>query len=266
MELKNTKWLPREVLPILQQHANILVDILGLKLVGVYVHGSAAMGGFSPSQSDIDYLAIVSSPLSFDERAKLAEAFLRIYDISGFKKGIEMSIVEERFVGKDFVYPTPYEFHMGTKEQVVHHGKPHDQTGEADPDLASYFVVIQERGVSIYGKEISDVFGSIDRKYYWRSVQHDLKSASQGIYQDPVYHILNLCRTLYGLKNDSVYSKKEGAEFFLADSTRKDDEEVVRAALDTYQKGVSFSLSMSKVESFTKKLLSEIEHLFTQMV
>ncbi|MDQ1257951.1 MAG: hypothetical protein QG656_2559, partial [Candidatus Hydrogenedentes bacterium] len=118
MTLQNADKLPQQIGPLLHEHVCILLDALGAKLTGVYVHGSAAIGGFVFSQSDLDYLAIVAGPLAVEERRALADSFLEIYGRNTPAKGVEMSIVVERFAGKEFRYPTPYEFHMGTEEQV----------------------------------------------------------------------------------------------------------------------------------------------------
>ncbi|HXQ57646.1 MAG TPA: nucleotidyltransferase domain-containing protein, partial [Actinomycetes bacterium] len=45
-----------------------LTRVLGPALVGLYLHGSAAMGGWSAEHSDIDLLGVVARPL--DRRVK----------------------------------------------------------------------------------------------------------------------------------------------------------------------------------------------------
>ena len=254
--LKNTGRLPPETIPVLEEHLSLLQSNLGDKLIGVYVHGSAAMGGFTPHQSDLDYLAIVSSPLAPDERKRLSEGFLGLHGTSGFSKGVEMSIVEERFAGRDFRYPTPYEFHMGSLEQVRHHGEPH-QKEYLDPDLASHFTIARERGVCVYGKNIDAVFARIDRKYFIRSNYEDVRIAPTLIEKDPVYTILNLCRTLYGLKKGEVLSKVEGAESYLAD--RSEYLSLVREALMNYQSGTTGSWDRAELQKFASAMLREIE-------
>ena len=57
-------------------------DILGEELVGVYLHGSLAMGGFHPSESDLDLLAVVRQPMTDDERRL---CWARLGRISGRK-------------------------------------------------------------------------------------------------------------------------------------------------------------------------------------
>src|SRR5690348_4919159 len=60
----NEDRLPPEVVPVLAQHVDALLRVFGEKLVGVYVHGSAAMGGFNTKTSDLDYLALTVEALS----------------------------------------------------------------------------------------------------------------------------------------------------------------------------------------------------------
>ena len=43
-------------------------DVLGEKLVGLYLHGSLAFGCFEWSRSDIDFIAVVREELSPEEK------------------------------------------------------------------------------------------------------------------------------------------------------------------------------------------------------
>ena len=51
--------------------AGVLRDALGPALVGVYLHGSSALGDYHPSRSDIDILAVCAAALGAGERARL---------------------------------------------------------------------------------------------------------------------------------------------------------------------------------------------------
>jgi predicted nucleotidyltransferase len=222
MTLKNASKLPKEVIPALEKHTTILSDLLGVKLVGVYVHGSAAMGGFRTAQSDLDYLAVVSDRLSVDERERLATSFLGIFGEDAPQKGIEMSIVLERFAGQDFRYPTPYEFHFGTRQQIRFHGLPH-KIEEVDPDLAAHFTIIKRRGLCIFGKSIERVFADVPGEYYLASIALDSEESFANIQQKtgsgmcsvPMYAVLNFCRVLAFIDHGHITSKIEGAEWAL---------------------------------------------------
>lgn len=264
-QLKNVERLPPEVVPVLKQHVGILKEVLGAKLVGVYVHGSAAMGGFNPRVSDLDYLALIDEPLTIVERASLAEKFLAVIDNVPFAKGVEMSIVLAKYAGTTgFAYPTPFEFHFGEREHIERHSYPHERE-MLDPDLASYFAVIRDRGVSVIGADITEVFGSIDKKYYWWSVKNDIDDASDEVTRDPVYFILNLARTFYGLCDNAIYSKAEGATLFSKGDFTQDEKKLVADALDTYQHSTKPDFDPFILRSFVRKMLLRIEPYFKSL-
>jgi len=245
MELKNIEKLPKEVIPVLQKHAQILLDSLGEKLTGIYVHGSVAMGGFTFKQSDLDYLAIISSPLTLEERQKLSKSFLEIYEKDAPGNGIEMSIVVEKFAGSDFRYPTPYEFHMGTEEQIKSYSLPH-KAEMTDPDLAAHFTITKKRGICMYGKAIDEIFADIPRKYYLDSIAKDSGESFKNIQEKtgiekctvPKYAILNFCRVLALIEGNLIVSKVEGAEWALKNLPEK-YHSLISAALQEYSEAFS---------------------------
>jgi predicted nucleotidyltransferase len=256
--LKNTDILPKVVIPVLQRHVRILLDALGEKLTGVYVHGSAAMGCFTPMQSDFDYLAVVSDALTPEERKYLSDSFLAIYgkDVP-IKGGVEMSIVIEKFAGKDFRYPTPYEFHMSTEEQVKAHGAPHEYE-KVDYDLAAHFTITKKRGICVYGKLADEVFADVPREHYLGSIALDSADSFENIMKKtgaekcvaPKYAVLNFCRVLALIEDDLITSKLEGGEWAL----RKLPEEyhsIISAALQEYSEiGSSEKVDPSLLKRF----------------
>lgn len=241
MTLRNTQKLPQGIVSILQKHVQVLLDALSKKLTGVYVHGSAAMGGFTPTQSDFDYLVTISSRLTPGERQKLSESFLGIYGKDAPAKGVEMSIVIEKFAGSDFCYPTPYEFHMASKEQIRFHGLPH-KTEMTDPDLAAHFTITKQRGICVFGKPINEVFADVPKKHYLHSIAQDSEESFGNIQEEtgtkkctvPNYAVLNFCRVLAFIDEDIVASKTEGAEWAL-EKLPKQYHPIILAALQEYR-------------------------------
>ena len=53
-----------------------LAAILGQRLLGLYLGGSAVMGGFEPASSDLDFLAVLDGPLTAGE----AQAIEKLHD------------------------------------------------------------------------------------------------------------------------------------------------------------------------------------------
>ena len=56
---------------ILEQIKTRYLYILGDKLVGIYVHGSLAFGCFHYDTSDIDFLVVIKSSLTVEEKTML---------------------------------------------------------------------------------------------------------------------------------------------------------------------------------------------------
>ena len=68
--------LPPGVVTCMTTLAHGLAAILGQRLLGLYLGGSATMGGFEPVSSDLDFLAVLDGPLTAGE----AEAIETLHD------------------------------------------------------------------------------------------------------------------------------------------------------------------------------------------
>lgn len=194
----------------MQQLIERLVTILKENCVGIYLHGSSAMGCYQAKRSDIDFLVVVDSPLDLSIRKQILDA-LQFEQSKASGNGYEMSIVLKQHT-LCFSYPTPYEFHFSKAHEQEALEDPigylHRMQGE-DYDLAAHFMVIRKRGVVLYGKPILEIFGEIPRKYYLHSLFLDLKDYHAGMASEAVYHILNACRIVAFLKEELVLSKRK---------------------------------------------------------
>ena len=99
-------------------------DILKDNLVGVYLHGSAAMGCFNEKTSDVDVLIVIDKGMTDDEKHKYMDMIVELNRFTT-KKGIELSIVKKA-VCKPFVYPTPFELHFSIAHLEWYKNNPHD--------------------------------------------------------------------------------------------------------------------------------------------
>ncbi len=94
----------------LDRIVHLFKDELSESLIGIYLHGSLAMGCFNPFQSDIDLLIIVKDKHSVETYKRIVRELLQIEEEMKVMKGIELSVVLESHV-VDFIFPTPFEFH-----------------------------------------------------------------------------------------------------------------------------------------------------------
>ncbi|SHO53122.1 aminoglycoside adenylyltransferase domain-containing protein [Anaerocolumna xylanovorans] len=202
----------------IQEILNRLVEcsrrILKDNLVGVYLHGSIAMGCFNPGKSDIDILLVTEKEAIDQQKRDLMDSIIVLNETAP-AKGIEMSLVRSEYC-KNFIYPTPFDLHFSVTHLNWYKNNPDEyieKMNGTDPDLAAHFVIIKNRGIVLYGKEIKDLFGEIPSDAYLESIKNDVSEAEKDISDNPVYTILNLCRVLAYVQDKLVLSKKEGGEW-----------------------------------------------------
>ena len=203
-----------ELNDLLKRFVTACREILGDDLVGVYLHGSAAMGCYNEKKSDIDLIVVVNEAVSDDVKRRFMDM---VVELNGHapKKGIEMSIVKKEACDP-FIYPTPYELHFSNAHLERYKADPRDYIEKmqgTDKDLAAHFTIILNRGKCLFGKAVKEVFGAVRKEYYFDSIFADIENAEAGIKNDPVYFILNLCRVLAYKKEELVLSKAEGGKW-----------------------------------------------------
>ena len=93
----------------LERVVDLVRDVLGPHVVGVYLHGSAALGTLRP-HSDLDVLAVLRRPSMRDEKRRLAERLLAISGHDG--RHVELTIVVESEV-RPSGYPPRLDFQYG---------------------------------------------------------------------------------------------------------------------------------------------------------
>ncbi len=233
-------------------------DILGDDLVGVYLHGSAAMGCFNEKKSDIDLLVVSERELSDDVKLRYMDMVVGLNDKAP-PKGIEMSIVR-RAVCRPFVYPTPFELHFSVAHLDWYRANPTDYIEKmkgVDKDLAAHITITLQRGRRLYGKEISEVFEPVKREYYLDSIWDDVADAEDAVSENPVYVILNLCRVLAYGQEDLILSKREGGEWGLA-NLPGEYRGLIASALNAYSSDAAFERSDGLAAKFAAYMLDRI--------
>lgn len=213
----------------MQEYKDLLVrfvdlnrEILGKKLVGVYLHGSSVMDCFNPKESDLDLLIVVNDVISDDIKMKYMDMMVRLNEEAP-AKGIELSIVNKR-VCNPFVYPTPFDLHFSISHLDWYKNNPEDYVQKmkgTDKDLAAHFTIINHRGKVLYGQEIKEVFGEVSKQDYFDSIWFDIEGAQEDILDNTMYITLNLARVLAYQKDNFILSKKEGGEWGLSNLPEK---------------------------------------------
>lgn len=209
-------------------------ELLGDRLTGVYLHGSAVMGCFNPRKSDLDLIIVVDGSLPDEVKRAYMEMTVAA-SAAGPAKGIEMSIVR-REVCRPFVYPTPYELHFSEGHRDWYSEDPEDYVQKmrgTDKDLAAHFTIINKRGRRLYGAPIREVFAEVPKEDYMDSIWFDVENALEEILSCPMYLTLNLGRVLAYQEAGLVLSKQEGGEWALR-SLPAEYHPLIRDALREY--------------------------------
>jgi GrpB-like predicted nucleotidyltransferase (UPF0157 family)/predicted nucleotidyltransferase len=195
-------------------------ELSSAQLVGVYLHGSLAMGSFYRPKSDLDVLFVVERPLTTEQRRAVALSMCELSDRRPLVGDLEMSVLRHADTA-NFHQPLPFEVHYSAEwKQATRDGKVDFTISRTDLELAAFCTAVRARGVCLEGEPISDVFGPVPPQANRDAVLYDLAWILQGdrILDSPIYGILNCCRVL-ALEADGwarVLSKEEGGEWALA--------------------------------------------------
>ena len=233
-------------------------DILKDNLIGVYLHGSAAMGCFNEKTSDIDMLIVIDKDMSDAEKRQYMDMVVGL-NIFAPEKGIELSIVKKS-VCKPFVYPTPFELHFSIAHLEWYKNTPQDyilKMNGTDKDLAAHIMIIYHRGLCLYGEEIRSIFEDVGREAYFDSICNDVKQAEEDIMDAPVYVTLNLCRVLAYKQEDLILSKQEGGEWGLKNLPEKYSR-LIQKALDEYGSVSGMNFEEKEAKEYVKYMIDNI--------
>ena len=233
-------------------------EILQDNLVGVYLHGSAVMGCYNPSKSDIDLIVVVKDFIEDKVKRAFMDMVIELNE-KGPEKGLEMSIVKQS-VCKPFAYPTPFELHFSVAHIDWYRNNPDDYISKMrgeDKDLAAHFTIITHRGKCLWGASIKEAFTDVPVQDYIDSIWNDVADAEEEIIDNPMYLILNLARVLAYLKDGLVLSKKEGGEWGI-NHIPEMYRGLMQDAMREYGEGTDITYNTDLAKDYTKYMVEQI--------
>ncbi|WP_077326077.1 aminoglycoside adenylyltransferase domain-containing protein [Virgibacillus siamensis] len=193
-------------------------EILRKNFIGFYIHGSLAMGGFNPSNSDIDLLVVTKHPIDTEMKKQLKRLFLKC---SGNPYPIEISfLVKNHLI--NWQHPCPFDFHFSEYWRNTFESEGFNHLGNGltrnDPDLAAHITITNQRGICVDGEPICEVFPVVPDRDYISSIMNDYEDCLENLRKDPIYCLFNLIRVYWYLKDGVISSKLEAGrwaqEFF----------------------------------------------------
>jgi streptomycin 3"-adenylyltransferase len=248
---------------------NLIIDLckkhITNNLTGVYLHGSLAMGCFNPERSDLDIIVVIKEKISPDTKIQIVKELM---DISLKSSQIEVSfLIEGKLAAEEeaFNYDLHYsEYWRKRYEKLITRPIAQIWRDESlrDPDLAAHIRIINDRGITLFGKDKDSVFPRVSDEDYLKAILFDFDDAFEGYVKNPEYHILNACRVLNFLVTGHPTSKKEAGEWGVEVLPYK-FKPLIKIALNVYIGKVSGAVFESNA---VKKYLSYVNKKITERI
>jgi predicted nucleotidyltransferase len=183
--------------------------ILGEKIVGVYLYGSAATGDFNESISDIDLLCAVSSDLEKTEFEQLEQMHIDFANRN--KTWLDRIEVEYLSLISLKTFKT-----QATDMADISPGTSFHTAKEDRLWLINWYSV-QEKGITLFGLKPAQVIAPVPKEEFIAAVKIHIQSWPQWIQHlsknrsSQALAIITLCRAYYSLKYTEQVPKVKAA-------------------------------------------------------
>lgn len=231
-------------------------SIVEQNLVGTYIHGSLALGGFNEVSSDIDFIVVTKKALSFDDKQQLTQLFLAA---STNPFPIEISVLSLAQL-ETWRHPCPFDYHYSEYWRPRYTNGYVEQQNKTDIDLAAHITIMNHCGICFKGQPINQVFPAVPKQHYVQSILSDYNDCLENIYNQPVYCILNLLRVYLYLNDCTITSKQQAGEW-AAKNLPANFTTTAYKALTAYQSNeAALNFSPTELRSFKHYIIERTEH------
>jgi hypothetical protein len=251
--------LPDAVAAWAQRLAGDLLAAGGTELRAVYLHGSAVLGGWLASRSDVDVLVLAADP-GGPAGGEIASRLGAVLAAAGEQcpgRELEASVVSLTAAARP-ASPWPFLRHVvagpGQQARVVlpggrpasapasaaagwrhRRGRPDPEppvaevvgapresdTGPGDPDLVMHYAVCRVAGWAAYGPPAAQFIGEVPRPEVLAYLAAEMSWGLE--HGTEAYTVLNACRAMIYLADGSIVSKIAGGETALGRGTGPPD-------------------------------------------
>ena len=195
---------------VAQRIAANLAPVADGRLVAVYLHGSAVLGGWVPRRSDVDVLVVAAD----DTDDRTADAMMHAIVRASRERLPDESVprVEGSIVTTEAAReprpPWPFLCHVATDTGGAANVAGPEVHG--DRDLLMHYVACRTAGHSVFGPPPDHLIGPIARADI---LAYHADELSWGLANAPErYAVLNACRAMLYLTDGAFVSKIAGGE------------------------------------------------------
>jgi len=204
--------IPKEAAQALE----IILELFESTVVGVYLYGSAVMGGLRVN-SDVDLLGIVNQSVTDAERSNLAARLMKVSGKSGNKDSVrplEVTIVNINEV-MPWRYPPKKEFIYGEWLRAEYEqGQIPKQT--YDPDLAILLSQARKNSVPLFGPKASEMLEDVPMTDIRKAIKDSLPELIGSVKGDERNVILTLARMWLTVVTGDISPKDVAAEWAMS--------------------------------------------------
>ena len=182
-------------------------DVLRDSVLGIYLHGSAALGGLRP-RSDLDLLVVTDRRTRGEEKRRLVEQLLML---SRRPRNVELTIVAQPDV-RPWLFPPRRIFSTATGfgPSSSEAWKPED------PDLASLITMVQLADRPLLGPPPAQVLDPVPRSDYVHAIVGGIDGLQLERGNDTTNDVLTLARVWSTLATGVIRAKDAAADWTLA--------------------------------------------------
>ncbi|GHD13616.1 nucleotidyltransferase [Streptomyces violarus] len=180
-------------------------------LLGIYLHGSATLGGLRP-HSDIDVLAVVRESMTHAQRRELVEELLTVSGVEG-RRHVELIVVVRDDV-RPWRYPPTCDFLYGDwlREEFECGVIPSPETS---PDLAPLLTMVLRAAAPLHGPPPADLLDPVPHADLRRAVVAGVPELMDELDSDTRNVLLTLARIWTTLTTGDIRSKDAAATWAL---------------------------------------------------
>ncbi len=198
----------------INQCLNLLKDIFGENLLGVYLYGSAILGGLQ-QYSDIDLFVVSDRSSTHEEKTKLVANLLQISGIymKSSKLPIEMTIVKKSEINP-WHYPPNFDFQYGDWLRTkFESGIIEPWTTKEMPDLALLITQILLASKTLLGTDPDHALPRVPYQDFMLATTDALPNLMSELSSDTRNVLLTYARIWSTLKTDAIRSKPAAADW-----------------------------------------------------
>ena len=249
--------IPAEIGEYLAAATQCFQTVLGDRLLGLYLCGSAVQGDFAAARSDIDLLGVVDGELDETTCGQLASG-LSESALAVPAQGLEVVLFPAEAAqapALDF----PFAFALSTGPGTDSACEPPGIANDMLIDVA----LCRDAGVTLVGKAPAEAFGPVplpmlraalieELRWHIREVQRRCDDKTL------VNAILNAARSLHAAETGRILSKSEGGHWWLR---RHPQDALVAQALEFRRSGTLPSFDPDAGPRFVETIVETIERM-----